>query len=57
MIEKIGGLTFRDGVLVSSIDVDAEIAKRGGIDAMYQRSLQANPFMAALVRKAKADCK
>ena len=48
MIEKIGGLTFKDGILVSGIDSDAEIAKRGGLDAMLAESVKHNAFMARL---------
>lgn len=55
MIEKIGELTFRDGVLVTDFDADAEIAKRGGLDAMYQQSLEHNAFMRRFASKTKAD--
>jgi len=48
VIEKIGGLTFKDGVLVSNLDVDAEIATRGGMDVMFAESVKHNAFMARL---------
>lgn len=57
MIEKIGGLTFKDDVLVSSIDIDAEIAKRGSLDGMLVQSFQNNALLSRLARKAEAERK
>lgn len=50
-IEKIGGLTFRDGILVSNFDVEKEIEKRGGIDKMFAESLKHNALLARLVKR------
>lgn len=50
VIERIGHLTFKDGVLVSTLDEHGEIAKRGGIDAMLARSLETNAFMRQLAK-------
>lgn len=57
MIEKIGGLTFKDGVLVSAFDPLAEIAKRGGIDGLLVQSFQNNALLSRLARKAEAERK
>lgn len=51
MIEKIGGLTFKDGVLISSLDVEAELAKRGGLDAMFKQSRENNALLARLSKR------
>lgn len=51
MIEKIGGLTFKDGILVSTFASEAEIAKRGGLAAMMEQSLRLNPFMQMLAKR------
>jgi hypothetical protein len=54
LIEKIGGLTFRDGVLVSSFDEKAAFERRGGLDKMFEESKGGNALLARLV-KAQAD--
>ena len=55
MIEKIGGLTFKDGYLVTNFNEEAEIAKRGGIDAMFKQSLKNNALLARLVGERAID--
>ncbi len=54
LIERVGGLVFRNGILVSDFDAEKEIEKRGGIDKMFGESLKAN---ALLVRLAKSKSK
>lgn len=47
-LEKISGLTFRGGYLVSAINFEAEIAKRGGLEAMLEQSLKHNALLKRL---------
>jgi hypothetical protein len=58
LIEKIGGLTFRDGVLVSSFDERAAFERRGGLDKMFEESKSGNALLARLVKAAawKGTC-
>ena len=51
MIEYIGGMTFKDGILVSTFDAEKEIAKRGGIDKMFAESVKGNALLSHLSAK------
>lgn len=53
VIERIGGLAFHNGVLVSDLDVRKEIAKRGGADKMFAESLKNNALLARLAAETK----
>lgn len=51
LIEKVGGLTFRDGVLVAGLDVKEALERRGGIDKMFEESKRNNALLSRLSLK------
>ena len=53
MIEKIGGLTFQDGILVATMDAKREIEKRGGIEKMLEDSMKHNAFLQRLAENGE----
>ena len=53
MIEKIGTLTFQNGIMVATFDAERAFEKRGGIDKMVEDSKQHNALLARLIKADK----